>query len=142
MQLRVTTKASLPYDVAAGAISAFAFSAALLFPPMDRPLLVIVAISLLVLIPLSIARQRKGVADFSLVPVAERRAFILSDTALALVVVASVGALFFLIYKAPAAPVRVGVGFLVLLLAVSAHAIRIRGAMDHAARVCPQHERD
>lgn len=142
MKIRVTTRASLPYDVAAGVISAVAFSAALIFPSIGRPLLVIMAIALLVLIPSSIARQRKSDADFGLVPAAERRAFILSDTALALGVLASVGGLFFLIYTGPAAPMRVAVGHLVLLLGVLAHAVRIRGAMNHAARVCPQHERD
>lgn len=142
MQIRVTTKASLPYDVAAGVISAAALSAALLIPEIGKPLSVIVAIALLVLIPMSIVRQRKGDADFRLVPDAERRAFILSDTALALGVLASVGAVFFLIYTAPAAPLRIGVGHLALVSGVMAHAIRIKGAMNHAARVCPQHERD
>lgn len=142
MQIRVTTKASLPYDVAAGVISAVAISAALLIPEIGKPLLAIVAIALLVLIPMSVARQRKGDADFSLVSDAERRAFILSDTTLALVVLAAWGAVFFLIYSAPAAPMRVGLGHMALLSGVVAHAIRIKGAMNHAARVCPQHGRD
>lgn len=142
MQILVTTKASFAYDVAAGVICAVGFSAALLIPEIGKPLAVIVAIAMIVLIEMSVARQRKGDADFSLVSDAERRAFILSDTALALGVLASLGAVSFLIYTAPAAPVRVGLGHLALLSGVVAHAIRIKGAMNHAARVCPQHGRD
>ncbi len=142
MQIRVTSKASIPYDVAAGVVSAVALSAALLMPDFGKPLLLIAAIALLVLTLMSIARQRKGDADFSLVSVSERRAFIVSDTALALGVLVSVGVVFFLIYTAPATPVRVAVGHLALLSGALAHAIRIRGAMNHAARVCPQRDRD
>ena len=142
MQVRVATKASLPYDVAAGVVSAVALSAALLIPEFGKPLSQIAAIALLVLTSMSIARQRKGDADFDLVSNKERRVFVVSDTALALGVLASVGAVFFLIYTAPAAPVRVGIGHLALLSGGLAHAIRIKGAMNHAARVFPQHDCD
>lgn len=137
MQMRVTTKASLPYDVAAGVVIAAALSAALLMPRFGKPLLMIAAIALLAPTLMSIARQRKGDADFSLVSVSERRAFIVSDTALALGVLASLGVIFFLIYTAPATPVRVAVGHLALLSGIVAHAIRINRAMNHAAQVCP-----
>jgi hypothetical protein len=137
VQIRVTTKASLPYDVGATVVSVAALSAALLLPPFGKPLSMVAAIALLVLTPMSIARQRKGEADFRLVSVSDRRAFIAADTALALAVLASVGTAFFLIYTVPTTSVRVGVGHLALLSGVLAHAARIRNAMKHAERVCP-----
>ena len=138
MQIRVPTKESLIYDVAAGAVSTVALSAALLSPPaFGKPLTLIALIALVVLTPISIARQRRGTANFALVSASERRAYLIRDTALVFSMLASVAAVFFLIYTSYPTPIRAGLGHLALLLAAVTHATRVRLTMNHAARVSP-----